>query len=598
MLLRPRLKIMVQRAVVHLNKYGNTLAVAPTGAGKTIMLSKAIMELHSQSPTPMKTAVIAHRDILTDQNINKFKTACPELSTGIFNASEKCWDGDVTFTMIQTISRARNLENMPKIDILVIDEAHHAAADSYMRVIKKVKNDNQNVKILGVTATSVRGDKKGLSEVFDNCCDQITVHELISSGHLVRPVTFIKDVADIQSDLAKLRKSANDEYDLEKVGLLMNKDVVNEAVVDFWKEKASDRQTVVFCSNIKHAKDVCNYFNDAEIPTVVIHNDMSEGDRSDALGQYNNGTARVIVNVTILTEGWDSPPTSCVILLRPTSYKSTYIQMIGRGLRTVNNEEHPGVIKTDCIVLDFGVSTHIHGSIGHEVRLDDGDINEGEARSTRPHINTQHIKCPGCSSKIPKNSEICPICGFDFLITKENLVMKEVDILKMEEDGFLKQSDIIWTKGVKKPDALLWTGFMTWIYIKKHKSLWYAVTFDGCYIKLLTQGTKIVCLAASDDWLNKTYGEKLYEIKDWKNEPASSKQVGYLSKLMKTDLQKKKLTKFDASNLITEYKNFSKIERVIKTGVVINVIEENCRRSGYGGFGSFGGISNFTKRYQ
>ncbi|SMG64241.1 [similarity to] type III restriction enzyme, res subunit, partial [methanotrophic bacterial endosymbiont of Bathymodiolus sp.] len=85
--------------------------------------------------------------------------------------------------------------------------------------------------------------------------------------------------------------------------------------------------------------------------------------------------AQVIVNVSVLTEGWDHPPTDCVILLRPSSYKSTLIQMIGRGLRTVDPVEHPNVTKTDCIVLDFGTSTLLHGSLEQDVNLDGRDLN-------------------------------------------------------------------------------------------------------------------------------------------------------------------------------------------------------------------------------
>jgi DNA repair protein RadD len=89
----------------------------------------------------------------------------------------------------------------------------------------------------------------------------------------------------------------------------------------------------------------------------VIHGDLTKADRADLLADYGKGRIEVLVNVAVLTEGWDHPPTSCVILLRPSSYKSTMVQMIGRGLRTVDPAEWPGVVKTDCVVLDFGTSS-------------------------------------------------------------------------------------------------------------------------------------------------------------------------------------------------------------------------------------------------
>src|SRR5207342_2244396 len=105
-------------------------------------------------------------------------------------------------------------------------------------------------------------------------------------------------------------------------------------------------QTVVFCSTVDHARNVASAFKVAGISAAVVHGEMSDTDRKATLAAYNHGELQVVVNVAVLTEGWDHPPTSCVVLLRPSSYKSTMIQMVGRGLRTVNPEEHPGVIKT------------------------------------------------------------------------------------------------------------------------------------------------------------------------------------------------------------------------------------------------------------
>ncbi len=94
----------------------------------------------------------------------------------------------------------------------------------------------------------------------------------------------------------------------------------------------------------------------------------------------------------MLTEGWDHPPTSCVVLLRPSSCKSTMIQMVGRGLRTVDPAEHPGIVKTDCIVLDFGISSLTHGTLEQDVDLDGRDPTPGEAPTKT---------CPECEADDP-----------------------------------------------------------------------------------------------------------------------------------------------------------------------------------------------------
>jgi superfamily II DNA or RNA helicase len=119
MLLRPRQKQLVTRSVDALNKHGNTLAVAPTGAGKTIMLSAIIGEMFKSDSA--KACVLAHRDELTAQNEGKFRRVNPTIDTSVYDASVKSWDGDVTFAMVQTLSRESNLAKMPPVDVLVID---------------------------------------------------------------------------------------------------------------------------------------------------------------------------------------------------------------------------------------------------------------------------------------------------------------------------------------------------------------------------------------------------------------------------------------------------------------------------------------------
>lgn len=207
MLLRPRQKELVQKSVAALEEHGNTLAVAPTGAGKTIMLSAIIGEIYRKKP--VTACVLAHRDELTEQNESKFQRVNPGISTAVFNATIKSWAGNVTFAMVQTLCRERNLDAMPPLDMLVIDEAHHARADSYVRVIERAKELNPHLRLLGMTATPNRGDKKGLRPIFSNVADQITVKELIASGHLVPPRTFVMDVG-VNDQLGKVRKTALD----------------------------------------------------------------------------------------------------------------------------------------------------------------------------------------------------------------------------------------------------------------------------------------------------------------------------------------------------------------------------------------------------
>src|SRR5690625_3870925 len=157
MLLRPRQKVFVERSLRALDKYDNTLGVAPTAAGKTIMLSAVTGERIGK--TKAKAAVLAHRDELTEQNRSKFARVNPASSTSQVDAREKSWEGQVSDAMVQTLVRPANLEQLPQLDPLVIDAAHHAAATSYRRIIDQALKRNPSCQIYGVPATPNRGDR-------------------------------------------------------------------------------------------------------------------------------------------------------------------------------------------------------------------------------------------------------------------------------------------------------------------------------------------------------------------------------------------------------------------------------------------------------
>ena len=183
----------------------------------------------------------------------------------------------------------------------------------------------------------------------------------------------------------------------------MNRAPVTDEVIRHWKEKAGDRQTVVFCSTVAMPRTSPTAFNAAGVAAALVHGDLATPRRrAGASAAYAAGDVQVVVNVAVLTEGWDHPPTSCVVLLRPSSYKSTMIQMVGRGLRTVDPEEHPGVVKTDCIVLDFGTSslTARHARAGCRSRRPRAEPGEAPTKT-----------CPDCEAEIPLAVTECPLCG-------------------------------------------------------------------------------------------------------------------------------------------------------------------------------------------
>lgn len=548
MLLRPRQKQFVERSVRALGEHGNTLAVAPTGAGKTLCLSAVVGE--QIGGTAAKAAVLAHRDELTAQNREKFSRVAPGITTSVVDATEKSWAGQAIFAMVPTLARPANLDAMPALDLLVIDEAHHAVADSYRRIIDRALQRNPLCRIYGVTATPNRGDRKGLRPIFSNVADQIRIGELIRAGHLVPPRTFVIDVG-VQDELAKVRR-VGDDFDMAAVGKIMNQTPVNDAIIRHWREQAGTRQTVMFCSTVEHATAITTAITAAGTTVVLITGEMADDARRAALAQYGAGRIQVVVNVAVLTEGWDHPPTSCVVLLRPSSFKSTMIQMVGRGLRTVNPEEHPRVIKTDCIVLDFGTSSLLHGCLEQDVDLV-GHEADGEAPTKT---------CPECEAVVPLAVMQCPLCGHQWergsggdpeLLS--DFIMSEIDLLK--------RSSFQWCDLFGDDAALMANGFHAWGGIFFMAGRWHAVGGKQRErAHLLAIGERSVCLAAADDWLNEhETDESAHKSRSWLRQPPTDKQLAYLPQDRRGDYS---LTRYQASALITFQFNRNAIKALVR----------------------------------
>lgn len=532
MLLRERQKEFVQKNIAALMTHGNTLGVAPTGAGKTICLSAVIGELIKHTPN-LKACVLAHRDELTYQNESKFKLVNPTISTSILDSRTKSWDGQVTFAMVQTLSRENNLKTMPKLDLLVIDEAHHITAESYISILNQATSMNSRVKIFGVTATPARGDKSSLGKVFNNCGDQIKLGELILSGHLVRPKTWIIDTGNTQEKLQALKVKATGDYSEQEMASILDTEPLNSEVVRHWREKAGDRKTVVFCSNSIHARNVVSAYKSAGVKTGLVTCDTSFLERESVLEALKCDKIQVIVNVAVLTEGWDFPPISCVVLLRSSSYKSTMIQMIGRGLRTIDPSIYPNTVKHDCVILDFGISSILHGSLEQSI-----DLNSK---------NERFRLCPSCKKQIAKGIAECPLCGADLNLEyarSEQLKAKRIiENFAMAEIDLLKRSNFSWTDLRKKNKAMIAAGFNSWCCVFEKDNAWLAVggskrdeDTSNIPTKIVYKGGKLEAIAAANDFLYCFEDEDTArKTASWRNLLPSEAQKHYLPANFKKD---------------------------------------------------------------
>lgn len=516
MILRNRQRELVDRAIAALKERNNTLAIAPTGAGKTVMLSAVISEFAGK-----RVLVLQHRDELVRQNMSTCKAYNRDIKVDVYTASRKEWSDGVTFAMVQTLAREKNLATMPAFDLVVIDEAHHVAADSYVRIIEQAKALNPKLMVLGVTATPERGDSRGLQSVFDNVCDSVQLGELIADGHLVRPRTFVVDLG-LGDALSKVRRTAAD-FDMQEVEAIMNKQAVTDAVIREWSEKCKGRQTVVFCSTVEHAREVAVQFY-SHANTGLVWGDMPDEDRRNTLEAFDKGLLKVLVNVGVLTEGWDCQVVSAVLLLRPCSHKSTMIQMVGRGLRKLDPERYPWATKSDCVVMDFGYSILTHGDLEAGAR-----IKEKEKRKPEP------TKCKGCGTIYPAELEACPVCGQEEdekPKSKPDSAREAMEKFGMTEVEILEASPFRWEH--------LWDGTVS---ICSAMTAWAAVmklpTKDGeppmfmavgavekGKVRVIERGSdRLLAIASADDYMRK-HGDRdaARKSKSWLTLPATQRQ--------------------------------------------------------------------------
>jgi superfamily II DNA or RNA helicase len=318
--------------------------VLPTGMGKTVIFSYLIAQFlkkHKQ-----KAVVLVHRDELADQAIDKIRSVAPNLSVGKVKAESNETDAQVLVCSVQTVSRPKRLEELRSLGIglVIVDECHHAAAETYKTVLQTLvwsKNVSEAV-CVGFTATLARGDKVGLGEVWNDVVYSRSITYAISKGFLTDVKG--KSVALSGLDLNSVRKNRGDYAD-GALGQALEDSDMSEALPKAYLEHAADRPGVVFTPTVATAVQVCESFNASGIRSAVISGETPREERQKIYEAYRKGRTQVLVNCMVLTEGFDAPWASCAVIARPTQSQPLFVQMVGRVLR-------PWPTKTDALVLD------------------------------------------------------------------------------------------------------------------------------------------------------------------------------------------------------------------------------------------------------
>ncbi len=327
------------------------LIVLPTGTGKTITfggLSRAVNG---------RTLVMAHRNELLQQALDKIQMVWPDVSVGIVRGVLNEVDAQVVAGSVATLRNPKRMKSYLSAgvpDLVIIDEAHHAVSSSYRSILTAIRAANPHCTIVGVTATPNRGDGVALNAVFDRVVYQKSLWTMVRQGFLVDLIGYRITLPIPKSRWAQLRTVGGDYVDAD-VDRIMNVAEVNEALVDGWMERMRDAQrdsfatgqmsTVVFGASIGHAERLAEAFNQRGISATVVHSKLKDEERARRLRAFHEGQYTVVTTVAVLTEGWDEPAIRCVMIARPTRSPALYLQMVGRGTRTFPN-------KYRCLVLD------------------------------------------------------------------------------------------------------------------------------------------------------------------------------------------------------------------------------------------------------
>ncbi len=376
----------VDKTIRHFQRSSDpALIVLPTGAGKSLVIAELARIARG------RVLVLAHVKELVEQNHAKYEAY--DLKAGIFSASmnRKDHNDKVIFGSIQSVARAPD-EFFKDFSLIVIDECHRISLEEdsqYHQVFKKLRHQNEKVFFLGLTATPYR---LGMGWVynyhyheilrtkeerfFKHCIYELPLSFMIKNKYLTRPIKIDSPVACY--DFSKLE--INDEtgrfltQEIEKI--LNDSARVTPGIVKHITQEAQSRRGVMlFTSTVKHAREVLSYL--PEGLSAIVTGETPQDERDKLIKDFKDQKLKFLVNVSVLTTGFDAPHVDLIAILRPTESISLYQQIVGRGLRLYEG-------KTDCLILDYTGLDH--------------DIFKPEVGEVRPSGDTEEVQvlCPEC----------------------------------------------------------------------------------------------------------------------------------------------------------------------------------------------------------
>ena len=296
------------------------LLVAPTGAGKTVCAGEVIRRAVAKGG---RVVFVGHRRELISQCSARLRAIGVEHGIVAADMPGFAPHLPVQVASVQTL-RARP-DDRPPASLLIMDEAHHARAGSFATLMDAY---GDKARILGLTATPIRLDNKGLGECFDAMVQVAQPPELIRDGFLVPVDGYAYQTADLR-DVA----TRGSDYDQAQLGAKMHDKRIIGDIVSEWRAHASRLLTVMFAVHVAHSEELVDAFNQAGVAAAHIDGSMSNANRDSILARWRAGEIRVVSNCQVLGEGYDLPQIGCVVLAAPTQSLSLFLQRVGRGMR-------------------------------------------------------------------------------------------------------------------------------------------------------------------------------------------------------------------------------------------------------------------------
>lgn len=314
------------------NKETIALLYHATGTGKTVT---AVMDAKRCGG---RVLFVAHTMELVNQAYSTFRNLWDTVSVGKFADSVKDTDSHVICGSIQSVALNLELFQDNDFDYIIIDEAHHASADTYQKVLAYFKPKFT----LGLTATPERADDTNILEIFKNTAHKLDIQTAVEIGALV-PVRCIRIHTNI--DMTKVRFNSV-QYNIRDLDDKIFVPERNKLIVDTWLSYVKNKRTVVFCASVKHAEQIARLFQDAGIAALAVSGSMKTSERNEQLAKFASGDIKVLCACDLLNEGWDCPQTEVLFMARPTMSKVLYTQQLGRGMRNCEGKDH-------LMVFDF-----------------------------------------------------------------------------------------------------------------------------------------------------------------------------------------------------------------------------------------------------